>query len=148
MSFNVDKCHTICFSSKKSNLDTTCVFNNHVLTIVHHHSYLGVIFSEDLKWSEHIAHITPGAEQALGVTRRNFRNVSVACKSKLCNSLIRPKIEHANSLCFNNYSKMPGEVTNMWPSLEGRHILSPLSVFHRVVYHTSTVDTDRIMSME
>ena len=48
-----DKCLTICFSTKKSNLDTTYVLNNHVLTKVHHHSYLGVILSEDLKWSEH-----------------------------------------------------------------------------------------------
>ena len=48
MSFNIDKCLTICFSTKKSNLDTTYVLNNHVLTKVHHHSYLGVILSEDL----------------------------------------------------------------------------------------------------
>ena len=32
MSFNVDKCHTICFFTKKSNLVTTYVLNNHVLT--------------------------------------------------------------------------------------------------------------------
>ena len=56
MSFNDDKCLTICFSTKKSNLDTTYVLNNHVLTQVHHHSYLGVILCEDLKWSEHIVH--------------------------------------------------------------------------------------------
>ena len=56
MSFNVDKCHTICFSTKKSNLDTTYVLNNHVLTKVHQHCYLGVILSEDLKWSEYILH--------------------------------------------------------------------------------------------
>ena len=56
MSFSVDKCHTICFTTKKSNLDTTYVLNNHVLTQVHHHCYLGVILSEDLKWSEYIVH--------------------------------------------------------------------------------------------
>ena len=41
MSFNVEKCHTICFSAKKANLDATYVLNNHVLTRVRHHSYLG-----------------------------------------------------------------------------------------------------------
>ena len=54
MSFSVDKCHIICFSTEKSSLGTTYVLNNHVLTQVHHHSYLGVILSKDLKWSEHI----------------------------------------------------------------------------------------------
>ena len=73
MSFNVEKCHTICFSPKKANLHATYILNNNVLTRVHQHSYLGVILSEDLKWSEHIAHITSGAKQTLGVIRRNFR---------------------------------------------------------------------------
>ena len=106
----------------------------YVLTQVHHHSYLGVILSKDLKWSEYIVKIiTSSAKQTLGIIRRNFRNVSVDCKSKIYNSLVRPKIEYANStwypylqkdrhtvhrldmiqhsaarLCFNNYSKEPG----------------------------------------
>ena len=147
MSFNVDKCLTICFSTKKSNLDTTYVLDNHVLTQVHHHSYLGVILCEDLKWSEHIVHnYNIKCQTNSGIIRRNFRNVSVDCKSKLYDSLVRPKIEYANSawypylkkdihhldmiqhsvarLCFNNYSKEPGVVTDMlhkleWPSLKG-----------------------------
>ena len=75
-----------------------------------------------------------------GIIKRNFRNVSVDCKSKLYHSLVRPKIECANSawypylqkdihhpdmiqhsaarLCFNNYSKEPGEVTDMLNKLE------------------------------
>ena len=57
--FNVDKCHTICFSTKKSNLDTTYVLNNHVLTKVHHHSYLRVILSEDLQSIMRIWHLVP-----------------------------------------------------------------------------------------
>ena len=75
-----------------------------------------------------------------GIIKRNLRNVSVDCKSKLYHSLVRPKIEYANSaylqkdihrldmiqrsaarLCFNNYSKEPGVITDMqnklkWPS--------------------------------
>ena len=96
MSFNVGKCHTICFST---NLDTTYVVNNHVLTQVHHHSYLGVILSEDLKWSEHIiAHnYNIKCQTNSGIIWRNFRNVSVDCKSKLYHNLVRPKIEYANS---------------------------------------------------
>ena len=51
-------------------------------------------------------------------------------------------IQHsAARLCFNNYSKEPGVVTDMfnkleWPSLKGRRILSQLSMFHQIVYHT------------
>ena len=174
-SFNVDKCHTICFSIKKSNLDTTYVLNNHVLTKVHHYSYLGVILSEDrsYKWSQHIAHMTSSAKQSLGIIKGNLRNVYVDCKSKLNNSLVRPTIEYANSawykylqkdvhrldmnqssaarLCFNNYSKEPGVVIDMlykleWPSLEGRRILSRSSMFHRIVYRTVDINKDSYLT--
>ena len=73
----------------------------YVLTQVHHHSYLGVILSKDLKWSEYIVKIiTSSAKQTLGIIRRNFRNVSVDCKSKIYNGLVRPKIEYANSAWY------------------------------------------------
>ena len=117
--------------------------------------------------------ITSSAKQTLGITRRNFRNVSVDCKSKLYDSLVRPKIEYANSawypylkkdihhldmiqhsvarLCFNNYSKEPGVVTDMfnkleWPSLKGRRILSQLSMFHQIVYQTVDIDKDSYLT--
>ena len=121
--------------------------------------------------------ITSSAKQTLGIIRRNFRNVSVDCKSKLYNSLVRPKIEYANSawypylkkdihktvhrldmiqhsaarLCFNNYFKEPGVVTDMfnkleWPSLKGRWILSQLSMFHQIVYQTVDIDKDSYLT--
>ena len=170
MAFNVEKCHTMCFSTKKvTNPGTSYVLNNQGLDRVHHHSYLGVILSEDLKWANHIAHITSSAKQTLGVIRRNFKNSSVACKSKLYCSLVRPKLEYASSawfpylqkdkyrldmiqrtaarVCFNNYAREPGVVTNMldkleWPSLEGRRILSRLVMFHQVVYESIEIERD------
>ena len=117
--------------------------------------------------------ITSSAKQTLGITRRNFRNVSVDCKSKLYDSLVRPKIEYANSawypylkkdihhldmihhsvarLCFNNYFKEPGVVTDMfnkleWPSLKGRWILSQLSMFHQIGYQTVDIDKDSYLT--
>ena len=117
--------------------------------------------------------ITSNTKQTLGIIRRNFRNVSVDCKSKLYDSLVRPKIEYANSawypylkkdihhldmiqhsvarLCFNNYSKEPGVVTDMfnkleWPSLKGRRILSQLSMFHQIVYQTVDIDKDSYLT--
>ena len=117
--------------------------------------------------------ITSSTKQTLGIIRRNFRNVSVDCKSKLYNSLVRPKIEYANSawypylkkdihrldmiqhsaarLCFNNYFKEPGVVTDMfnkleWPSLKGRRILPQLSMFHQIVYQTVDIDKDSYLT--
>ena len=61
-------------------------------------------------------------------------------------------IQHsAARLCFNNYSKEPGVVTDMfnkleWPSLKGRRILSQLSMFHQIVYQTVDIDKDSYLT--
>ena len=47
MSFDIEKCHTICFSTKKNVGPYT--LNGHTLDRDHHHSYLG------LKWASHVA---------------------------------------------------------------------------------------------
>ena len=169
MTFNVGKCHTMCISTGRHvELDHSYTLNSHTLERVHHRSYLGVLLSEDLKWASHVAHVTSSANQTLGVIRRNFRTASVECKSQLYCSLVRPKLEYANSawypylqkdkhrldmvqrsaarVCYNNYLREPGVVTNKlnelgWPSLEGRRTLSRMSMFHRVVY--GAVDIER-----
>ena len=57
----------------------------------------------------------------------------------------------AARLCFSNYSKEPGVVIDMlykleWPSLEGRRILSRLSMFHRIVYRIVYIDKDSYLT--
>ena len=147
MNFNVGKCHTMCISTGRHvELEHSYTLNSHTLERVHHHSYLVVLLSENLKWASHVAHVTSSANQTLGVIRRNFRTASVECISQLYCSLVRPKLEYANSawypylqkdkhrldmvrhsaarVCYNNYLREPGVVTNMlneleWPSLRG-----------------------------
>ena len=147
MNFNVGKCHTMCISTGRHvELEHSYTLNSHTLERVHHHSYLGVLLSED---------VTSSANQTLWVIRQNFRTTSVECKSQLYCSLVRPKLEYANSawypylqkdkhrldmvqrsaarVCYNNYLREPGVVTNMlneleWPSLEGRRTLSDVYV--------------------
>ena len=61
-------------------------------------------------------------------------------------------IQHSVArLCFKNYSKEPGVVTDMfnkleWPSLKGRRILSQLSMFHQIVYQTVDIDKDSYLT--
>ena len=139
MTFSVGKCHTMCISTGRHvELDHSYTLNNHTLERVHHHSYLGVLLSEDPKWASHVAHVTSSANQTLGVIRQNFRTASVECKSQLYCSL--EKLEYANSawypylqkdkhrldmvqqsaarVCYNNYLREPVVVTNMLNELE------------------------------
>ena len=89
MSFSLEKCHIICFSTKK-NIITPCILYGRKLNRDHHHSYLRIILSEGLKWESHVSQISSSAKQTPGIIRRNVRHTSVECKSKLYCSIVRP----------------------------------------------------------
>ena len=82
------KCHAISFSIKLKSIVTSYILNRHILNRDYHHSYLGIILSQDLKWVNHVAQMSSNAKQTLGVIRRNFRHTFVLCKFKLYCSLV------------------------------------------------------------
>ena len=72
MSFNIEKCHTVSFPTKM-NIVTPYI----ILIVIHwiganHHSYRGIMLSQDLKWANHVAQISSSAKQTLGVIRRTL----------------------------------------------------------------------------
>ena len=79
--------------------------NCHTLDRDHHHSYLGIILSQDLKWANHVVQIFSSAKQTLSAVRRNFLHTSIQCKSKLYCSLVRPKLEYASSAWYPYFQK-------------------------------------------
>ena len=56
--------------------------NNHFLSPVEHHKYLGVIIQSDLKWHKHIQSITSRANQTLALLKRNLRNPSIQLRER------------------------------------------------------------------
>ena len=62
--------------------------------------------------------ITSSAKQTLGIIRRNFRNVSVDCKSKIYNGLVRPKIEYANSAWYPYLQKDILYIALIWSNIQ------------------------------
>ena len=85
MLFNIEKCHTICFPTKKN------ILNGHILDKDHHHSYLGIILSQDLKWANQmvLSRLLALSKGILGIP-----------ESKLYCSLVRPKLEYASSAWY------------------------------------------------
>ena len=59
--------------------------------------YLGVIISEDLKWTNHINNITKKANQTLGFLKRNIR-VHNNLKAIPYKILVRPQWEYVSTL--------------------------------------------------
>ena len=57
--------------------------------------YLGIIISQDMKWTKHITQTCSRANRALGFIKRNVKIRSPRIKEKLYNSLVRPHVEYA-----------------------------------------------------
>ena len=73
MEFNVKKCAIMNFSTagKKHTFDYK--MKGESLGIVNHHPYLGVEFSDTLKFNLHIESISKRASSVLGFLKRNLR---------------------------------------------------------------------------
>ena len=104
MNFNLEKTVFINFSLKR-NLSITpkIIFNAVQVKQVSEHKHLRIIFSEDMKWSKHIAHITSKANQRLGALYRQSQKMTRVQIETLYSSSIRPILEYG-SVLFDNCS--------------------------------------------
>ena len=81
---------------EKSNFHYT--LNSTILKHVTNNPYLGILFSQDLKWGDHIAKICKKANSTVGFLRRNLRNCPSGCKRNACLSLERSVLEYGATL--------------------------------------------------
>ena len=91
MKFNASKCHIL---SIKGNSSYFYKLNNTILKHVSDNPYLGVLFSADLKFSNHINNITKKANSTIGFLRRNLKHCPLKCKRTAYLSLVRSVLEY------------------------------------------------------
>ena len=68
--------------------------SSHILQQVDTNPYLGVTFSEDLKWSSHITKITKKANSTLGFIRRNLKHCPESSRKTAYLALVRSTLEY------------------------------------------------------
>ena len=135
--------------------------NKTILKNVSTNPYLGVLFSEDLTWSNHIEKITKKANSTLGFLRRNLRRCPTKCKKTAYLSLVRSTLEYgsiiwdpflkkdieaieriqrsaARFITGDYRSRTPGSVQNLLeklnlPSLQDRRKHLRLVFFYKLV---------------
>ena len=95
MRFNASKCNIL---SIKPKTHFMYQLNNTFLKNVTSNPYLGILFTDTLKWSDHIANITKKANSTLGFLRRNLRRCPTECKKNAYISLVRSTLEYGSIL--------------------------------------------------
>jgi hypothetical protein len=157
MKFNASKCYILSIQQKSSQFYQ---LSGQILQQVQSNPYLGVVFNENLKWSEHIAEVAKKANSILGLLRRNLRFCPQNCRRTAYISLVRSKLEYADVIwdpyeqgdidklekvqrrsarfvCQDYRSRTPGCVTNMLanlnlPPLQERRREHRLSFLYKV----------------
>ena len=98
MQFHTDKCLVMNISKKRHPSKFTYSLHNTDLKTTDTAKYLGIIISQDMKWTKHITQTCSHANRALGFIKINVKIRSPLIKEKLYNSLVRPHVEYASAV--------------------------------------------------
>ena len=98
MSFNPSKCSLFRFSPTRKAKEFAYKIHDTKLEQCHTHKYLGVLISDDYKWSEHIDRVAKKANHSLGFVQRNTHGCSRHFKEGAYKSLVRPHLEYCSSV--------------------------------------------------
>ena len=91
MKFNVKKCYLLSTLNKSSHFYT---IGDHILQQVQNNPYLGITFSEDLKWKTQIDNICKRANSNLGFLCRNLHHCPEPCRKNAYLALVRSRLEY------------------------------------------------------
>jgi hypothetical protein len=96
MSLNSDKCKAMRLSRRRGATISypSYKIQNTTLDVVQSYKYLGVIISSNLKWGDHVKHITSRTSRLLGFIRRLVRCNNADILVKLYTTLCRPILEY------------------------------------------------------
>ena len=99
MRFNASKCYIL---SINKTADKKSLYhyqlNSTILKHVSENPYLGILFSDDLTWRNHITKTTKKANSTLGFLKRNLYNCPRKCKKAAYVSLVRSLLEYGDPL--------------------------------------------------
>ncbi|KAK7480968.1 hypothetical protein BaRGS_00027783 [Batillaria attramentaria] len=107
MRFNASKCYIMSLARQPAS-HFMYSLNDTILQNVRSNPYLGILFSNDMKWSNHICNMTKKANSTLGFLRRNLRHCPTPCKKNAYLALVRPLLEYG-AIIWDPYLKQDAD---------------------------------------
>ena len=99
LSFNVQKCSVMRFTRKKNVMPADYHLANEEIKCVNIQKDLGIFISDDLKWSNQIAHVVAKANRMLGFLRRHCRQLTnIHCRRLLYLTLVRSHLSYGSEI--------------------------------------------------
>ena len=85
-------------TNKRKTLNRKYKLEDHEITEVMNHPYLGLELSNTLKWDLHIRNIVSKANRSLGFVKRNLGKCPERIKKQAYLALVRPHLEYASTV--------------------------------------------------
>ena len=98
MHFHPEKCVTMHLTRSNTTIKAPYTLHGHRRQQVTEAKYLGVLLTDNLKWSPHISAITAKANRILGFVRRNIKISSKIIKEATYKALVRPILEYGSTV--------------------------------------------------
>ena len=97
MKFNVAKCHSMRVTQHYSHKQIIHDYSLHQQTLenVQSAKYLGITFTENMDWGQHISDISSKATKTLGFLQRKLAFALRSTKEVSYKTLVCPKLEYA-----------------------------------------------------
>ena len=103
MKFNVAKCHSRHQHHKQILFDY--LLHNQTLENVQSAKYLGITFTDNMDWGQHVSVISFKATKTLGFLRKNLAFARRSTKEVAYKTWVWPKLEYAASI-WSPHSKL------------------------------------------
>jgi len=100
MSFNFDKCHVMTFGKSDGLYNYTMKKSDNLLLLnqCNEERDLGILFTPNLKFSQHINQIACKVNSVIGIIKQSFSCLDKAMFRTLYISLIRPHLEYSSEI--------------------------------------------------
>ena len=106
--FNPNKTEALFFSLKPNVIKPNLVFDHITVNQVNHHKHLGLTFSSNGKWHDHIQNITKSASKLVGLMRKLKYTLNRQSLNQIYISFVRPILEYA-SIVWDGCTKLEQE---------------------------------------
>ena len=166
MKLNLTKYEHITITNKKNPINSMYNINSHFLSKVNSAKYLGVTFTHNLSWHDHVVAICNKANSTRAFLQRNLRQCSPTIKSLAYLTYVQPILEYASTVWspyvrtdiarlemvqrkaarfvfnkFSAYSSVTSTLSQLnWQSLEVRRTNAIITMFYKVINNLICID--------
>ena len=110
VTFNLNKTEVITFSAKtKKPYHPPLLFSGNPLKELSHHTHLGLTFSSDLTWTNHIKSVVRKASKRVGIMKRLKYTLSRTTLMRLYTTLVCPILEY-EGVIFDACSQLDSQL--------------------------------------